>query len=520
MASLDAYTGEFSQREASHLLRRASFGGSQADVATAVSDGLETTMTKLFTERVELTEPINHENGLPWVDKGPGWDQTKAAPFYNAILRTWWMQRMIENPVNIHEKLTLFWHNHFASEWTIISNGSMSYHMINHLRTNCLGNFKAMARQVSIEPSMLRYLNGNSNTVGNPNENYARELQELFTIGKGPVAGDGDYTYYTEQDVREAARVLTGWRDNRIDWKTIFVERWHDTGDKQFSERYQNTIIKGRTGPDAGFEELDELIEMIFRQNRTSEYIVEKLFTWFVDNKITDEIRRDVIEPLASQLRDENWVIEGVLKRLLSSEIFFDLEAIGAQLGSPADFIVGLLRKSTTWAPPVDSPSNTHRFYLQLVNYMAALQMALGDPPSVAGWEAYYQNPGFDQVWITTATLPLRNGLTDAALFSNRANGGLALIDSLEFIENLSDPSDAFALIDELNEIFFTYPFTEELRLKLAEDVLMNGGKYYEWTIVWGAYKADPSPTNTLLIKTFTDRLFRYMFRMAEYQLV
>ena len=278
-------------------------------------------------------------------------------------------------------------------------------------------------------------------------------------------------------------------------------------------------MIVGRDGDRAGYDELDDLINMIFRQERTSEFIVEELYRWFVDSEIDDRIIADIIKPLGAQLRSDDFVIENVLRTLLASEYFFDAEIVGAQLGSPADFIVGLMRKSTSWMPPTDLLT-ANRFFLSLSSYMGALQMLLGDPPSVAGWEAYYQEPNFDQIWISTATYPLRNGLTDAALAPSRANNGEPLVDSLAMVDDLEYPSEALAMIDELNEIFFTFPFSEETRLKLAEEVLMNGGKHYEWTVIWETYKADPSPSNTLIIKTFTDRLFRYMFRMAEFQLV
>jgi uncharacterized protein (DUF1800 family) len=519
MSVLDLYTGPWTRRHAAHLLRRASFGANPKQIKQAMSDGMSKTIDNLFTKRPLPEAPRDPETGLVWIDGGDGYNQQKGVNFYNSVTKSWWVGLMINDPPSIREKLTLFWQNHFSTEAEVVFNAIYQFRMHQYLRENCLGNFKAMVRQVTIEPAMLRYLNGNTNTLGSPNENYARELQELFSIGKGPVAGQGDYTYYTEQDVREAARVLTGWRDNRRGGGTQFVPQWHDTGDKQFSARYQNRIIKGRTGPTAGDDELNDLMDMIFSQERTAEYIIEKLYRWFVDSIITDQVKSDIIKPLAAQLRADNFVVEGVLRKLLSSQFFFSSEIVGAQLGSPADFIAGLLRTTTTWKTPSDAQL-AHRFHQLLVGYMAGLQMDLFDPPSVAGWEAYYQLPGFDRIWITSATLPLRNGLSDAMLLPNRANDNKAILNTPDFVKEFAAPGDALALIDEINESFFTVPFTESMRMKLAEEVLMNGGRYYEWTAMWEGYIAEPSPLNTLIIKTYLDRLFRYLFRLAEYQLV
>ena len=518
MAALDKYSGPWTKRHAAHVLRRLSFGATSKQIQKATDEGIDKTMDTLFASRPLPPNPLDPETGLDWTQGGDNYNAQRGPNFYNAVTKGWWTGLMINDDPNIREKLTLFWQNHFSTESQVVFNALYQFRMHSYLRENCLGDFKAMAKQITIEPAMLRYLNGNSNTVGNPNENYARELQELFTIGKGPVAGIGDYTYYTEDDVREAARVLTGWRDNRRGGGVQFVPQWHDEGDKQFSERYQNTVIKGRTGREAGNDELDDLINMIFAQDRTSEYIVEKFYRWFVDSELTDDVYNNIIKPLAAQLRADNYVVENTLKTLLSSEHFFSDEIRGAILSSPADFIIGMMRSTTTWSTPSDLML-AHRFHLLLVNYMAGLQMDLIDPPSVAGWEAYYQQPGYDQIWITSATLPLRNGLSDALLVPNRANDNKAIIDTPTFVEEFSNPGDAFELIDEINRYMFAVEFTEDMRLKLAEEVLMDGGRYYEWTAIWEAYKADQSPLNTLIIKSYLDRLFRYVFRLAEYQL-
>lgn len=562
MASLKRYAGTWGRREAAHLLRRASFGATNAQIDKAAADGLTATLKTLLTATPPLPHPQYLPDGSKWVpDAGQVWTKTvtvgdvanpaastgydisRGSGLYNGFTKTWWTRNMIHAPVSIHEKLTLFWSNHFATEMSVVQNAIHSFNLLAYLRANAFGNVKDMARRVTLDAAMLRYLNGNVNTKGSPNENYARELQELFTIGKGPEVSQGDYTTYTEQDVKAAARVLTGWRDfGQRDLvltqgdrdlrdneprtppifpdnpNVVFVANQHDTGDKQFSARYGNRVIKGRTGYAGALEELNELLDMIFEQPATAEYIVGKLYRWFVNSAITDDVRRDILKPLATELVQSGYVIAPVLERLLASEHFFDLALRGCQLRSPADILIGSIRAVPNLV--VTDKTQENRFYQNLAGILAGMQMDLNEPSSVAGWEAYYQAPDYDRMWLTTATLPLRNGFTDALLTNQNALGRKPIIDTPEFVKGLPDPDDSLKLVDTINEIFFAVPFTENQRMQLAEEVLMNGGRYYEWTDVWQAFASNPSNTQARnAVKTNLDRLFKYMFRMAEFQL-
>ncbi len=563
MASLAPYTGPWTRREAAHLLRRASFGASVAEIDAAIKAGPDATLKALFVPQSTPKPPVNTADGSKWIpDAGKVWTTTsvfadpndsststaydirKGPGFYNGITKTWWSQQMITTPVSIHEKLTLFWSNHFATEMSAVQHSILSFELLAYLRANAFGSFKSLARRVTFDGAMLRYLNGNVNTKGSPNENYGRELQELFTIGKGPEISQGDYTTYTEQDVRAAARVLTGWRDfgvrdlvltaNDADLRdnqpkaapvfpdnpnAVFVVTQHDTGDKQFSQRYDNRVIKGRNTVQGAMAEVDELLDMIFGQDATAEHIVMKLYRWFVNSDVNDEIRRDIIKPLAAQLRSSNFVVGPVLQQLLASQHFFDQNMIGCQLRSPADLVIGLMRADKSWQMLVD-PTLEGRFYGGIATALAAQQMDLNEPASVAGWEAYYQSPDFYRMWLTTATLPLRNGFTDALLTNNAALGKKPILDTVAFVKQLSNVSDSLDLIAQLNEIFFAVPFSEATTMMLAEEVLMNGGRYYEWATLWNAHIADPTKNTAFnAVRTPLDRLFKYLFRMAEFQL-
>jgi len=516
MAALDAYTGPWTRKEAWHLIRRTCFGALPSQIDQVVTDGLSKTMQILFADRPTPPPPVNPTTGLTYVTGAL--DTAINAGQYNQWTRSWWAEQLLLDGISVREKLTLFWMNHFATEFTVVQQPQYSYSLLNYLRTNGQKSFKDMVRQVTIEPAMIRYLNGNTNTVGNANENYARELQELFSIGKGPEIAKGNYTTYTEDDVRAAARVLTGWADSRQTGKVAFDIRRHDKTDKQFSANYGNVIVKGRTDANAGLTELNELLDMIFAQNATSTHIVRKLYRFFVNSDVTPEVETSVIEPLAASLRADNWKIGPVLRTLLSSQHFFSSDVHGSALKSPADFLVGLLRSVNTYTVPTDLPTR-FTFFKSITDYMAALQMDIGEPPSVAGWEAYYQTPDYYKLWLTTVTLPLRNGATDSLITAARGKQGA--INTVEIVKTFKNPSDAYALIDECMDRLFTVDLTSEKKQSLIEDVLVPGGKDYDWTFLWNSYIANPTDkTTSALVKTKLDAFFKFIFRMAEFQLV
>ena len=519
MPWLDTYTGTWTRREAAHLLRRVSFGANSTQLNTAVSDGLLATINKVFASRPLPDPPVDQTTGEVWVT-GEHYDLKKGDNYYNQSTRAWIVGLMLEDSPSIREKLTLFWMNHFATESVIVSQAIFTYRLLSFLRENSLGNFKELVRQVTKEQAMLIYLNGNTNTKGNANENYGRELQELFTIGKGPEAAAGDYTNYSEQDVKAAARVLTGWRVDRTTGQTVFQSRQHDTGDKQFSHCYQNTVIKGRADANAGETELEDLLTLILAQPATATYIVGKLYRWFVNSDLNEDVVQHIITPLATEL-SANWQVEPILRKLLSCDHFYDNAMIGSQLRSPADLVIGSLRTFTTYTIPSTSAfAERFRFLQMAVNAMAAQQMVLLDPPNVAGWQAYYQTPGYYTEWFSSATLPLRNAYTDTLPTQMRIGTTRSyLLDTLEFIKTLQSPDSSLDMIKEINELFFALPFAEATVMKLAEDVLMDGGRYYEWSTVWNDYLTNPNAANKQKARTSLDRLFVYLFRMAEFQL-
>ncbi len=374
-AGLEPYTGPWTIDEVLHLLRRTTFGPSPGHAATLLPLSLNQALDQLLgPQPAEASQPLIVDArdlapvGQTWVNL-PYRSADTTVTFNPVTIRTsslkaWWLGLMLNQTLSLREKMVVFWHNHFVTEMATVADPRFSYCYLALLRANALGNFKSLARQVTVDGAMLRYLNGNTNTKASPNENYGRELQELFTIGKGPEIALGDYTYYTEQDVQAAAHVLTGWKDVQNADKSVgpvtstFVAANHDPADKQFSARYGNTVVKGGSAAADGPRELDALLDMIFSQEETAKFFARELYRWFVYYVIDDTAESNVIAPLADILRTNNYDVVPALRTLLGSAHFFDPVNRGCMIKSPLDHIVGVCRQGA-----VSFPSDTVKLY-------------------------------------------------------------------------------------------------------------------------------------------------------------
>jgi uncharacterized protein (DUF1800 family) len=512
------FTGRWNAQTARHLARRAMFGATEAQIAQLAGMTI-TQAVDLILQDVPLPEPpLDITTGQTWHNK-PFVDGATDARYYN-YLRAWWIGLMVNQPPSVWEKMTLFWHNHFVSDRATVGDSRYLYQQNALFRRSALGNFRTLCRDITIDPTMLRYLNGNTNIAARPNQNYARELLELFTIGKGAERAQGDYTNYTEQDVQQAARVLTGWSvranqttaySNGYHFESFFNANNHDTGNKTFSAAFQNTVITGRTGASAGMDELNDLLNMIFRQAETARFIVRKLYRWFVYYVIDQTVERNVIEPLAEIFRRNDYNIKPVLRALFLSQHFYDAENRGAMIKSPADFIVAL-HKQFFPNNPTDQTQLIPAMN-RYIGWFAALQMSLFQHPTVAGWEAYYQEPSYYQLWLSTATLPVRNSYSDQII-------NTTTLDRIAIIRSLTTPSDPYAMVDQLAERYFSMSLTTAQREDLVTTVLMGGSPYYEWTEQWNDFTRNQNDmTKRRAVDTRISNLLRFMLRMGEYQL-
>lgn len=459
----------------------------------------------------ELAIPL----GQTWVDVHTT-DGT-AQSLRRTSLKSWWLGQLINQDRSIREKMVLFWHNYFATETTDVSNARYAYRHADLLRKNVLGNVKSLVKEITLDPAMLVYLNGQLNSKTAPDENYARELQELFTLGKE------NNPNYTEDDVKTAARVLTGWRNDAPNNRSYFDVTRHDTTNKTFSSFYSNTVITGRTGADAGMQELDDLLNMIFNKKvEVSRHIVRRLYRWFVYYDINAQVEQNVIAPLAQLLVNSNWEVKPVLRDLLMSAHFFQSTSQACQIKSPLDMVCGLVREYGVVFPDGTDVTSQYNHWNNLRNLAANMQQNLGDPPDVSGWKAYYQQPNFYEIWINSDTYPKRNQFTDQMIGTGYTfNSKKAAIDAVAFARTLTSPHDPNLLISESVELLYRVPLSAATRDQLKKDILLSGQSAdHYWTDAWTAYIAQPS--STMLFNVVNERLkslYRYLMNLEEYHL-
>ncbi len=517
---LEPYSGEWTWKQAVHLLKRTTFGPKHEQIKTFIEMGLEKSIDFLFAPSQDPGLPINfYFQNDPEVPIGETWIGKKVTPNVqgliqarNSSLSAWIINQMIYNPPNILEKLILFWHNHLVISGIFNPNFKYSYYLL--LKEYALGNFKELMQKMTIEPAMLLYLNGNENTAQAPNENYAREVLELFTIGKGPLVAPGDYTNYTEQDVVELARALSGWTIRN--GKAFFRSNKHDTGKKELSYRFGNAIIEN-----AGKDEYKKVIEIIFKQDEVSRFISRQLYIWYVNYNITEDIEANIIEPMAKILRDNDYVIEPVLKTLLLSDHFFNDCNHGEMIKSPVDFSLSILK---TGNAPVPNDEISKYFISNYLNRRVFIKMeqAYFLIPSVAGWKAYYQEPVFYKYWISSVTLPLRKkvveNLIDKKVKYRDIKYGLDLLD---LVSKFDSPENPDLLLKSLTDLFLPYDLTEEQYEFLKTQVLIPGLPDYEWTVEYNDYLNNPNDiTKAGIINKKLKELCKILLNLPENQLM
>ncbi|MNK13856.1 hypothetical protein D3C87_319480 [compost metagenome] len=271
------------------------------------------------------------------------------------------LNEMVHGEDQLREKMAFFWHGHFASR---VINSSFSAHILNEIRKNALGNFRDLLFAVSKAPAMLNFLNNQQNKKGHPNENFAREVMELFTMGRGN---------YTEPDVREAARAFTGWS---YDKDAQFLERkkFHDSGSKTFL---------GRTGNFDG----NAILDIILEQPATARFITDKLYRFLVNEQVDQKI----VDTLSKDFFDSGYDIKRLLDRIFTAAWFYDSKNVGNKIKSPVELMAGIMRMLPM---EIANPEN-------LVVYQKLLGQMLLYPPNVAGWPS-------GKAWIDSSTLLLR----------------------------------------------------------------------------------------------------------------
>jgi uncharacterized protein (DUF1800 family) len=571
MALLDPYSQPITAKQAAHFLRRTTFGPTQAHIAafTGVNAALatQTIIDNIANNPTPL--PIDLDStkataGQTYI--GINYDSTLNRNFdYRYYYKLWWLGMMAtqNNFPSILDKMTLFWQNHFVTTEEAVDENRAIYQYFMLIRNNILGNFKDLVFNITKDPAMLKYLNGNENTKTKANENYARELQELFVVGAKDFAGNSNYT---EDDVKAAARALTGWSYDKFytNGTSAVLNKFtlsnHDTTNKQFSTKYPDTanpllgtVITGRNAtntpviyPNAGEAELDDLLNMLFRHPETPKFICRKLYRFFVNPNVTQNIEDNVIVPMANIFKSvdpstgKTFEIKPVLMKLLTSEHFYDEANIGSIVKSPAEFVIGTLKFFNFPVPTIDPQNLTNtikafRTYTESVinSKMNDMQMAILDQPTVFGYDAYFQT-GYSKNWINTTQIGLRNAFTDIFILDNKTititpSGVtpayktkidmLAMVDKPTTATPYYNVTDVVAVVDLVTKNFFAIDLNANQKNFLIDTIMMASTPRTNWGTQWNTYKTTPNTANTNAVKSKLENLMKYILRMAEYQI-
>ncbi|GAB5466794.1 MAG: hypothetical protein Kapaf2KO_22300 [Candidatus Kapaibacteriales bacterium] len=523
--SLEKYNGNFSYPEARHLLSRTLFGANPVEIEEAASDGLEATLDKLLQINPISDAPlvISRNDSIPYgdtfIDAPVNQDVNKRLE----SMLSWWSMRFFKGDRDISEKLTLFWTNHYSIESSVVRDSRYLYRYYKLLHDNSLGNFRELTKSVTIDLAMLQYLNGAQNIVQAPNENYARELFELFSVGKGSQIEPGNYTNYTEKDILAAARCLTGWilnrRQSENQFEASYVDFLHDKDDKQFSLIFGNRVISNQ-----GADEYKVLIDMIYESDKAAHYLAKKLYIYFVNDQIDDNVELGIIQPLAKIIFDNDYEVKPALRALLQSEHFFDVGLRGSMIKVPFEFMGDLIHKLEFDLSNSDFSREYRNYFELLVSASSVLEQTLSDPPSVAGWPAYYQEPMKYRMWLNSVTLPIRQRYSDALIavgYRNRTNRDIISYDTIGYIEKyVDDPSNEYNIIRRLAEILYPIEISEERIEFFRGAIIPEGQPDYLWQFLWGQYQSDKDNET---VKTQVDYLLKslllQMCASAEFHL-
>ncbi len=478
--------------KAQHLLRRATLAPRDEEVRRAVVEGVDKTLERLFTPFIPPLDLI-----ADWAGQEPL--TTPYAPdgdeywrwFWEVIgrrtgLNQWWMKTMIDSPVSLQEQMTLFWHGHFVTSFSMVQCAEFMYGQQQLFRRFVWGNFKQFVKEITIDPAMLIYLNGRENAKypwqESINENYARELMELFTVGR--VNNSGEETY-SQADVRAAARAFTGWKlvasrskgEKYTETVAVFEELRHDSSMKTFL---------GETGAWTAFDAIDVLFRQ--RGNEIAEFMCRKLYRTFISLDTNSPSAKGFIGDLAGIFRTGNWEIKPVLEALFSSEHFFEAETVGALPKSGATFLLGLLRMLNAGDVPDFQPTPAG----ELVNYrwstndlllrMEAMGQFLFFPPNVAGWAG-------GREWVSPSALAVRmKYANNIALGTTKMRDWqyitppIFTFDPVQFARQFPKPNSARALVQDMAIFFLCEPPSDDETAMLLV-ALLDGAREYEWSL-------------------------------------
>lgn len=438
MIDLSPRTGPLSVDDAMHLIRRTTLHPTWA-AATAI---VGKTPGEAVNALIDAVEPP--PTPPSWAGTPPEFNDFAAAARLWPELQEWWMNRAITLP-SLRERLVMLWQNTFSTDYITVYAGQWMVKQSQTIRAQAF-DFKALATSMVSDPAMLRYLSGDQSIKGNPNENFAREWFELFTLGVGN---------YTERDVVEASRAFTGWRISGNDG--VYNRGLADLGEK---------TILGQTGA----WEWGDVVRITFEQDACARWVARKLLMTFVEFAPSMED----IQAVATLVKQHSYDLKPVLRTLLVSNHFFNPALRGALIKSPADLVVGLAS--------VLQATNVDRMYA--ISSMTKLTQEPYYPPTVEGWKGHH-------AWITSSTFPQRQRYAESFIDGRQTGSSSKLMDTagapltpdvVALIRSLPNNDDAVKVVENVTKLLLPIPTTQEQRDVLLE-IMLAGAQVYEWDI-------------------------------------
>jgi uncharacterized protein (DUF1800 family) len=413
-----------------HLYRRAAFGATWGELQQGLKDGPEKTIDRLLKgspadpDFESTSDYMASERSLPAGTPG-------------VQLAAWWLSRMLRTPHPLREKVSLFWHNHFATSLAKVQNARSMLGQYRLVYRHALGDFRAMLREMTLDPAMMVWLDTVASKKGKPNENYARELMELFSLGIG---------HYTEHDIREAAKAFTGYEVK--DGKGVLNAKEHDDGEK---------TVLGKTG----HWKAEDIVRIMLDQPACPRFIVRKMVRFLVSE--SDAFGPDVLDPLAEQYRKSGFDTGKLVETILRSDLFFSPAAYRQKVKAPVEFAVGIVRGLEGNVGP-----------LRLAEALESLGQVLFAPPSVKGWDG-------GPAWLNGQSLLFRQNLA-LALTSTEDNRFGRRCDPVTALKKHGRETDE-QVVDFLLGVFLQNDVSADARAKMLD--YLASAKKLKYPVYW-----------------------------------
>lgn len=579
---LTPHSGPLGRRGAAHLLRRATYGPTIGQIKTFSTLTAAQAIQQLYHQTLpDASPPVDPDTSEAWVLTGVT-DPEKMEFEYQEFFKRWFVGQMMSAGVpagqslaySAREKLVFFIHTHLTAIAEKIGSSRAMYYQNQLFRLYALDdvtspvvpadklNFKELTKKVCVDNAMLNLLDGTINIRGG-NENFGRELLELYSIGRGLEGsnvtvglGPGDYFYYTEEDVQAAAKVFSGFQFDSefgVEDPDTLLPRGkvrgsamnasaHHNEPKQFSARFGNAIIEPdplllngtQATEESALDEISRFIDLIYDQEETANHICRKIYRFFMYHEITDTINANIIQEMANTFRTNNFKIQPVIEELLSSQHFYNNnsvpftdDAFGGIIKSPLDLVLGTYRMFGIVAPSITT--DAAGFYERTGMVVGMMRTSMGmdfyQPFDVAGYDAYHQFPIYHRSWITV------NNLTNRYNFIYNFLPDIELYQFIRDNIDLAEASDARRLVIDVAS--FILPRSENLTFDTTVDEAQEATLTSE-RLLYFLNKfldiIDPDPeaawtnryTNQVGISTMEGQLqnlFNAMLQSPEYQL-